>query len=126
MYPSVPANRPGHRLVLLDGCLAQFQTQLQQLLDNPVRLGSLLLHDALGQALHRHVHIGQPRLELTDAAGVVQPRQLLCPPKGLPVKSQIDRHRLFHQQPVDSYAPVVDPLIECVQHPLVLRQRMLK
>ena len=52
----------------------------------------------LDKALHGHVHIGKPCLELTDATGILQPRQLLCPLERLPAKSQIDRHRLFHQQ----------------------------
>ena len=114
MYPSVPANRSCHRLVLLDGCLAQFQPQFQQFLHDAIRLSSFLLHDALGQALHGHVHIGQPRLELAYAAGVFQPCQLLCPLERLPAKSQIDRHRLFDQQPIHPHAPVIDPLVECV------------
>ena len=58
-------------------------------------------------------------------SGVLQPCQFLRPLERLLTKSQIDRHRVFHQQPVHPHTPVVDALIQCVQRPLVFGQRVV-
>ena len=124
MDPPVLADASCHGFVLLYAGPGQFQPQLQQLFHDPLRLGGFLLHDALGQALHGHIHIGEPCLELAHAAGIFQPGQRLRPLERLLRKRLIDRHRLFHQQPVHPHASVVDPLIQRIQFPLVLRKRM--
>ena len=124
MHPPVPADAPRHGFVFLHAGPGQFQPQFQQLLHDAVRASGRILHHPLCQRFHGDLLIRQPRLELPDASGVFQPRQRLGPLERSLRKRLIDRHRVFHQQPIHPHAPVVDALIQRVQRPFVFRERM--
>ena len=125
MYAPISAHAARHGFVLFDTCFAQFQPQVQQFSNNPVRLRRLFLHDLPGEALHGHVLIRQPYFQLIDAAGVLQPRHFLCPLTGCLRKYRIDRDGVFDELLIHAHAPVVDLLIQRVQLPLLLGQGIL-
>ena len=123
MHPAIPAHSARDGLILLHAGLVQLQPKVQQLRHDALRLRRLFLHDLLGEGFHGHVLIGQPGLQLSNAARILKPGQLLCPLTGCFRKSRIDSHGVFDELPVNAHTPVVDDLIQRVQLPFMLRQR---
>ena len=125
MYAPIPTHAARHSLIFFDAGFAQFQPQIQQFCHNTVRLRSLFLHDLLGEALHGHVLIRQPCLQLIHATGVFQRRQFLCPLIGCLRKYRIDRDGVFHELLIHTHASVVDLLIQRIQFPFLFWQGIL-